>query len=180
MSINLLLWRENRQKTQFKIHLLLLILCWIFIDFSIGGIKHYLNFSKNKYERRNQSLTEKIQRTQINQDFQQLQNEFQLRLQQLNYFNEINNQKKNFWQVVGVLQSHLPNGIQLDHITWQKLGFQLQGNAITSDKINSMMNLLEKIALFKNVTLNNIHLNEQSKLIQFLIQAELHDFKHEL
>lgn len=180
MSINLLTWRENRQQRQFKIHLATLILLWIFIALGIGVFRYYLNLCKEKYELKNRNLSEKVQMTQLTESFQQLQNQYQSTQLQLKLFNEIKNQKKIFWRAVTALQNKLPDGVRLDRISWRQSSLQLQGVSRISEQVNGLMQLLEAIDLFDNVSLDSIHQEPQSTSTQFIIHAEIKAFKHDL
>lgn len=164
MSINLLAWRENRQRRQFKKHLVILIIIWFFIAIGIGVFRYYLNLCKEKYQIKHQNLAAKVQLTGLTKDFQQLQNQYQITLQQISLCKEIKNQKKIFWQAMTALQDKLPDETHLDSISWQKTGFQFQGTSKTSEQVNFLMNLLENLSLFDNISLDSIHQNDQSKL----------------
>lgn len=171
MSINLLPWREQRQKKYRAKYITLLIIALFSMGSGIGVVRFYLLDLQKKYQLRNRDLTEKIQSADINNSLQSIRAQYQLSLQRVEIIDQVTQEKTDFWQEVTLLKNKLPAKIQLNNLIWQNSLLQLQGSSSSEEDINSLIQILEQSNLFATVNLEQIHQEEKTSANQFIIHA---------
>lgn len=174
-TVNLLPWREERRRQRAQRFYGILGAAFVFAGLVVGAAHLVLDTHLNAQELRNQYLRDEITRVEREiEEIQRLEEEKERLLARMDVIQTLQQDRAFAVQVMAQLAEAVPEGVQLDSVSFDANRIQLRGRAQSNARVSAFMRELDATEVMTDPSLGGIDSDSGTRTYDFTLNVQPH------